>query len=331
MLKKLIGGKWLLLTRVFTKRVFSLLLLFSTLLFANENAQYAGSFTRLGLGARSIAMGNTGVAAEGYGYSFYYNPALAGLHQNTIFSNSFTFLSRDRHAYFIGLSTKIPPAAGLSLAWLKTGTADFANYNSIGSKSGVIEQSAHAIYGSFSRQFSDKFSIGITLKVLLEYISSPDFSYESSGVGADIGLFYRIADNLSVGAVYKDIGSNLKANTQDIFEFGGTTVDKLPKLLRVGAFYNTPIKGLNAAYDFEISSSDEFTNHFGLEAVHDRNISARLGIIDFKSANNREMQFFAGAGFIFNLYKYDTHLDYTFISSKEAEGSSHLYSFEIYF
>ena len=313
------------------KKIFIISLLFSTFLFANDNGRYAGSFTRLGLGARSLAMGSTGVASPANGYSFYYNPALAGMHENIIFSNSYTVLSRGRHAYFIGLSTKIPPGAGLSLAWLKTGTDDFTNYNSIGDKEGVIDHSAHAIYGSFSRQFGDKLSVGITLKVLLEYISSPDFNYESSGVGADIGIFYRIDENLSIGAVYKDIGSKLKANTQDIFEFGGTTVDQFPKLFRIGAFYNTPIKGLNAAYDFELSSSDEFTNHFGVEAVHDRNLSARLGLMDFKSASDRKIQFFVGAGFNFDLYNYVTHFDYTFISPKEAEGTSHLYSFEIYF
>ena len=313
------------------KKILICILLFSGLLFANNNSQYAGSFTRLGLGSRSLAMGNTGVASPGYGYSFYYNPALAGLHDKRIFSNSYTFLSQGRHAYFLGFSTKIPPGAGFSLAWLKTGTDDFANYNSIGNKEGVVSHSAHAIYGSFSRQFGDKLSIGITLKGLLEYISSPDFNYESSGVGADIGVFYQVNDNVLLGAVYKDIGSNLKANTQDIFEFGGTTVDHFPKLFRIGAFYKTPVKGLNAAYDFELSSKEEYTNHFGLEAVHERNISARLGLMDFKGENSRKIQFFAGAGINFNLYNYVTHLDYTFISSKETEGSSHLYSFEIYF
>lgn len=329
--KILTGGKWLLLTKYVFRKLLVILVVCCTTLLANNNGRYAGSFTRMGLGARSLAMGNTGVAAPAQGYSFYYNPALAGMNEKKIFSNSYTGLSQGRHAYFLGFTTKIPPGAGLSLAWLKTGTEDFANYNSIGEQDGLINHSAHAIYGSFSRQFTNKFSIGITIKVLLEYITNHEFTYESTGVGADIGLYYRIDEALSLGLVYKDIGSKLKANTQEIFEFGGVTVDELPKLLRIGVFYKTPLDWLNVAYDIELSSKEEFTNHFGMEAIYEHMLFIRTGFMDFKGEEERGVQFFAGIGFSFNLYNYVSQLDYTFISSREAEGVSNLYSFEIYF
>ena len=51
-------------------------------LFPNLGGQRVGTsaaqFLKIGVGARSISMGNTGVAMPGSGYAFYYNPALAG-------------------------------------------------------------------------------------------------------------------------------------------------------------------------------------------------------------------------------------------------------------
>lgn len=313
------------------KRIFLIFFIISTGLQANNNARFAGSFTRLGLGGRSIAMGNTGVAIAGSGYSFYYNPALAGNHEKKIFTNTYTFMSQDRHMYFVGFSMRIPPGAGLSVGWLNSGTASFTSYNSIGQNDGKIDQSANAIYGSFSRQFSDRFSVGVTIKVLLENITDSDFDYSSKGVGGDIGLFYKYNESLSFGAVYKDIGSKLKANTEKIFEHGGTTIDNFPRLLRMGVFYNTPYKWLNVAYDFEMSSKKEHTHHFGIEAKHGRNLALRLGIMDFREEDNRSQQFFAGLGFDFELLKYTSHLDYAFIAPKIDEGESHLFSWEIYF
>lgn len=315
------------------KKTILFLLLSISLIYANNNGRYAGSFTRLGLGARAIAMGNTGVAAPARGYSFYYNPALAGRLEEKVFTNSYNFLSQDRHIYFIGFSMKVPPGAGLSLGWLKSGTGDLRSFNSIGQDTGEINHSAHAVYASFSRHFSDKFSIGLTIKVLFEFINdgTKSFDYESKGVGGDIGVFYQATENISLGLVYKDIGSKLKANTENIFELGGTTIDNFPKLIRAGIFYKTPFEGINFAYDFEISSADDYTNHIGFEAIYGRNLALRTGFIDFKGDTDRQLQFMAGAGFDFKLYKFKSNLDYVFIGSKAGEGSSHLFSLEIYF
>jgi len=314
------------------KRILLYILFSGIALWANNNARYAGSYTRLGLGARSIAMGNTGVAMPGSGYAFYYNPALSGNHEDKIFSNAYTFMPLDRHVYFVGYSMRVPPGAGFSIGWLNSGTGSFTSYNSIGQGDGKIDHSANAIYGSFSRQFSDRFSIGVTIKVLFESIDGgSDFDYSSYGVGGDFGVFYKVDDNLSLGAVYKDFGSKLKANTEDIFERGGTTIDYFPRLLRVGAFYTTPYEWLNLAYDFEISSKKEHTHHFGIEAKHGRNLAFRTGITNFREEIERANQFFAGVGFDFKLYTYISHLDYAFISSKVDEGESHLFSWEIHF
>ncbi len=303
----------------------SLLIAATHLWAGNNNAGLAGSYTRLGLGGRTIAMGNTGVAGPAGGYSQYYNPALSGRQDKKVVALSYSFMSQDRYVGFVGYSMKIPPGGGLSLGWLVSGTNNLYGYNSIGQRTGEINHSAHAIYGSFARHFSERLSVGITIKVLLEYINdgTADFDYEGTGVGGDIGIYYAAMDDLALGVIAKDIGSNIKANTEDIFERGGTTVFDFPRQYRLGAFYTTPLRWLNTAYDLEFSDQGELEHHFGLEALHGRNLALRTGL--------NGSQFVAGAGFDFALSRFIAHLDYTFIGDKAGEGASHLFSWEIYF
>ncbi len=307
------------------KKIILIVLLSGIWSFGSDNGRFAGSYTRIGIGARSMAMGGTGVAAPNRGYAFYYNPALSGKMDRKVFSAESNFLSLDRYVNFIGFSVKVPPGAGLSVGWLVSGTGNLNSYNSIGQNTGKINHSAHAIYAAFARHLTDKLSIGVNLKVLLEYINdgTSGFDYASRGFGGDIGVFYQAMQNLSIGAVYKDIGSKLSANTEKLFARGGVTTDKFPQLFRIGAFYHTPLKWLNVAYDVEMSSVGKIDHHIGVEAIHGRNLSFRIG------ANNS--RFTAGAGFDFRFRGFTSLLDYAFVSSAWGEGSSHLFSWEVYF
>ena len=307
------------------KKLIVLLLLTSGWVLSGTNGRFAGSFTRIGIGARSMAMGSTGIASPARSYSFYYNPALSGKQEKKTFSAESNFLSLDRYVNFIGFSMKVPPAAGLSIGWLVSGTGNLYSYNSIGENTGKINQSAHAVYASFARHFSDKFSVGLSIKVLLEYINdgTAGFDYASKGVGGDFGIYYQATENLSFGAVYKDLGSKLSANTEKIFQRGGVTTDNFPRLFGLGAYYHTPLKWLNIAYDVEMSNVGQVKNHLGFEAIHGRNLALRLGLNDH--------QLTAGAGFDFKFLGYISLLDYAFMSSVLDEGSSHLFSWEVYF
>ena len=132
-----------------------IVLLFPILLVASENGGYAGSFLRMGVGARSISMGNTGVAHPTNAYSTFYNPASFGILENMMVGLSYSFLSLDRRFEFVSFSMKVPPGAGFSISWIESGVGDLQSYNSIGEITGDINHSANAIYFSFGRQFSE--------------------------------------------------------------------------------------------------------------------------------------------------------------------------------
>lgn len=301
------------------------ILLLPAILFASENGGYAGSFLRMGLGARAISMGNTGVAHPTNAYSTFYNPASFGLIENHLVGLSYSFLSLDRRFEFVSFSMKVPPEAGFSIGWIESGVGDLKSYNSIGEITGDINQSANAVYFSFGRKFGDRLSIGVSLKILFEFINdgTDEFDYSSNGVGFDLGILYKINDDLILGGQVKDINSKFKTNTDKIFERGGTTIDKFPVSSRIGAFYHTPLQWLRAAYDFEWSNKGLKKHHLGLEAVHGKNLALRIGL------NGDNIVF--GGGVDFMIFKTVSYLDYAFVPSIIDEGSSHVFSWQIMF
>jgi hypothetical protein len=302
-----------------------LVVLFPLLLVASENGGYAGSFLRMGVGARSISMGNTGVAHPASAYSTFYNPASFGMIEDIMVGLSYSFMSLDRRFGFISYSMKVPPAAGFSISWIESGVGDIKSINSIGEITGEINHSANAVYFSFGRQLGENLSIGVSLKILFEFINdgTDEFDYASKGVGFDIGLMYKVNNELLIGGLVKDISSKFEASTDKIFELGGTTIDKYPLTGKIGAYYQTPLQWLRAAYDFEWSNKGLKKHHIGFEALHGKNLALRIGL------NGDNIVF--GGGLDFQIFKSTSYLDYAFVPSIVDEGSSHVFSWQIIF
>ncbi len=292
---------------------------------ADENASQAGSYLRMGLGARAIALGNTGVASPVSAYSAFYNPAILAEIEGRLGGLSYSFLSLDRRHGYITLATKVPPAAGLSIGWIESGVGDLKSYNSIGQETGEINHSANAIYFAFGRSIIDRLYIGLSVKLLFEYINdgTDEFDYTSNGLGFDLGLLYVMNEDLRIGYQIRDIKSQLKANTDQIFERGGTTIDPFPILNKLGVFYQTPVSWLRTAYDLEWSNRSQVKHHIGLEAIRGRNLALRMGY------NGSVITF--GAGMDFKILTIESFLDYAFLPSVIDEGSSHIFSWQLSF
>ncbi len=289
----------------------------------NNNGGYAGSYLRMGLGARSISLGNTGVADVANGFAHYYNPAILPFLEKKSLTLSYSFMPLDRHTQYVGYNMRVKPAAGLSFGWIESGVGDLQGTNSIGEFTGEINHSLHGIYFSFGRRFSERLNLGLTIKLVMEYLSDNSFDYSSSGVGFNFGGYYTISDDLSIGAAIYDINTTLQANTEDIFTYGGKTTDHFPFLYRIGARYVTPLKWLRVQYDFEGSQKGGVAHHVGVEALHGDNLALRAGF-------NGD-HFVAGAGMDFKLYKFVSFIDYAFTPSVIDEGSTHIFSWQIFF
>ncbi len=310
------------------RRIISIFILLTLAgaVFAEGNGGFAGSYLRIGLGARGISMGNAQVASPDNGLGFFYNPAgLPFLNQRQV-NLSYSFLSLDRRFNYIGFATPIKPHAGIALGWIYSGVKDISAYNSSGVRTGEISHGLHAFYFSFGLQFlENRLSIGLSAKYLLEKLSGPNgsFDYSGNGFGGDVGVYFRAFSWLSLGYQIKDINGKLESNSDKIFERGMTVVNRFPLSNRVGFYALSPWQWLRMAYDFEWSNKGETAHHVGLEA--------RVPMAALRVGYDKDHFTFGGGVEIKTGFGIHALLDYGFSSSVIDEGASHVFTWTFLF
>lgn len=326
------------MVRIFAFVCILLSLFPATSLLAEGNGGFSGSFLRIGLGARGMAMGNAQVASAADGYGVYYNPAALPSLSDRQLALSYSNMSLDRKFNFVGFSLPLPPYAGAAVGWISSGVGNIRAYNSNGEDVGELEHGLHAFYGAFAVKVialaqadgnltnlpSDLINIGVAVKFLREGISdTEEFKYNGSGLGFDFGLLLNLHRNFSLGYQARDINSSLSSNTNDIFERGSDLKNAFPLVQKLGAFFRTPLNGLALAYDFEWSDKGEEKHHLGAELT----TAIAAGRAGYDSDH-----FTLGGGLIFKASKrISMKLDYAFVDDVEDEGISHVFSWQFLF
>lgn len=300
-----------------------LILIFSTALLqgeTNDNAGYAGAFLRMGLGARSTAMGNSGVAFPSNGFGIYYNPAGLAYMDERNLALSYSFLSLDRQFHFIGLSVPLPPNAGVGVSWLHAGVKDIEGRNSIGQVDETYQTGENVVLISFANAFHPRISLGINFKILHNQM----LDVSATGLGFDFGVLYQPLEWLTAGLQFKDIGAGYNWNTQDLFgEEGSSYKENFPQILKFGLAIK-PIQELTFVGDVGVSDQNVWQTHCGAEYVYRNLAFLRIGM------NQLSPTFGAGLayGFIANM---TTQLDYSFIIGAVGEGTTHIFSWQFQF
>ncbi|MBU4446062.1 PorV/PorQ family protein [bacterium] len=285
-----------------------------------DNAGHGGSYLRMGLGARALGMGNSGVADSENGFAAYYNPAGLSYLSERHLSLTYYFLSLDRQLHYVGIALPLKPSAGISIAWMHAGVSDIRGRNFSGEPDEVYETGENAIILSFSNAFNRRFSVGLNFKIL----SHNMLGITGSGLGFDIGVMIKPFDRFIVGVQLKDIGASYNWNTQELFsEKGGNYTDVFPQILKIGVAYKQN-NAFTFSGDVEISDKNDYRVHFGGEYLVSDILYIRMGM------DNIHPTFGAGLayGFIKNI---NTHIDYSALIGLAGEGSTHVFSWEFKF
>ncbi len=285
-----------------------------------SNAGYAGAFLRMGLGARALGMGNTGVASSADGFASYYNPAALPYISKRHLSVTYYFLSLDREFHYAGFALPLKPTAGASVSWMHAGVSDIQGRTFTGAPDEIYETGEDVIYLSFAYSFHRKFSIGLSFKILNHTL--PDL--KGNGLGFDVGLLFKPIDLIAIGLQFKDISSSYTWNTQDLFEEkGGNYIEKFPQIVKVGIAVKQS-KNLLIAGDVEMSDKEDYRVYFGAEYIYRELAYLRMGM---NSASPT-----LGAGLAYGLLgNLDTHLDYCAVFGLVGEGVTHAFSWEFKF
>ena len=95
------------------KKLIYIQLMIASFLYAEDYAGLSGSFLRIGVTARSIAMAGAFTAEKDHGFATFYNPAWAAFLTNRQAGLSYSSMSLDRRLSGLSFATPLPPTAGL--------------------------------------------------------------------------------------------------------------------------------------------------------------------------------------------------------------------------
>ena len=297
------------------KKIFFLILYFSSLTLAQSAGNSGLSFLKFGFGARNIAMGDAGASASNDLTALFYNPSrLVSTKMNeVIFMHNEGI--QDVRSEVGGIKWGmfgLPWAIGFNV----TTVSDIEVRNKPGDP--ISTFNANYFFASLSSGFTviDDLDFGATVKYIYEGI----LSSEAKGFGFDFGLNYLTPINgLTVSSVVKNLGS------MNEFENDPT---KLPSEFRLGSAYQFGIE--SAEFDFiavaeflKYLETDDIHFNLGGDITYSKLISLRVGYqTGFKSRGLT-----AGLGIMWGNLKFD----YAYMPFSFGLGNANIFSIQFKF
>lgn len=228
---------------------------------ASGTGGYAGAFLRNGIGARPLGMGGAYTAVAEGAEAVYYNPAGLGFLPEVMFSSSYKTLSLDRHFGNIAISFPIRGEAAMAASWVNAGVSDVIGRGESRQILGEIGNSSNAFAVSFAKALSPRISFGANLQYIQEILDD----LESFAIGLNVGVLGKPHENISVGAVFKNLGSNYRWESSNYWSEGGTYDEKFPIMMNFGLAGNFLSGRLIPAIDLETSDKSGFNFRAGGE------------------------------------------------------------------
>lgn len=294
------------------------IILFLCILFAgtakaqNDGAGNTGlSFLKLGVGARSIAMGDAYSSLTDDATSVVYNPSrlLYGAKNNVVLMHNTS--AQDFNNDFLAAKISFEKFA-FGIGIIKSSVDDIE----VRTQPGEVEQKFNAqnlsIGVSLAYKINPNISIGITSKFLYEKIYTDD----ASGMGFDFGTNYD-KDNLSFSFVVSNLGS--------VNELRNTST-KLPTLVRFGGGYRFSKGNISlrlAADGFKVLDGGGLHVHSGGEFGYNDLVFARVGY----QTNYENKGLTAGIGLKYKSFS----LDYAYVPYLNDFGTGNTFSVALNF
>jgi len=286
---------------------------------AEDRGGYAGTFLRLGLGARAKAMGGAYVGRPVDGYSGYYNPAgLTGLKRREV-QLSYRNLSLDRSFYYAGYAAPLPPQAGIAVGWINAGIDNIDGRDNAGNHTQMYSDSQNGLLFGFGLRLPKGVSIGIGGTYLRETL----VDITATGFGFNLGLNYNPFPFLSFGFAIRDIGAHYTWNSESLYEHGSTTTDDFPTVFTGGAGIDIERYDATVIIDVFKNSKSDAGLRIGIEKNIYDTIQLRAGIDDEDIT--------AGIGISFPMLNNTGRLDYAVGTSDIDPESVHIISFSVMF
>ncbi len=208
------------------KRLWFLLFLSSCSLSSEISAQNGGSleqvgtsmanFLKVGIGARALAMGDAYVAISEDISAMYWNPgALDRIRRSEIIVQQTNWLVGTK-IYYIGACYRFGNlgTAGISAHYFSSGEIDETTLLFPDGTGRSFTADDFAIGLTYSKQITDRFSVGATVKLIRETLSKE----KASAVAIDIGSIFEtnFLNNLRIGMSLSNLGGSMRLSGSEL-------------------------------------------------------------------------------------------------------------------
>ena len=292
----------------------------SSILHGQDFARFPGSFMRMGTTARAVSLGSALTADSHHGLTGVYNPAGTAFLEQRHGTAGHQILSLDRQLSCVGITMKLPPTAGIGIAWIHAGVNHIEERNSLGEYSGKLSTGENVFVLSFAQNFSGRFALGLNAKMMTHTLPIYDEKLMGTAVGVDLGFLYKVNDFVHLGGVVQNLNAKYQWKTNAIFEETGTIYyEDFPVIYRAGI--KTRFVNFQVLCDVEFVTNNSLLLgkrlNGGIEFYLNENVTFRYG--------KREEQFGIGFGYTyFDLDNYGVTLDYSAVM--DEVGVTHVIS-----
>ena len=167
---------------------------------------------RMGVGARTLAMGGAGVADAHDATAGYWNPAgLADIECVSLAGMYAAEMSVDRTFNYFGIGwtpSQVTNYGTFGFTWMNSGIDEILKYNSSGTYQGTFkdQNNAFLLSWAFKNEWMERwFSFGFSFKV----VSMDIDTWNKTGFGGDAGIKFVVDPRVSIGLMVQDMGTKV--------------------------------------------------------------------------------------------------------------------------
>lgn len=175
----------------------------------------AAPFLKIGAGARTLAMGESGVSHINDVTSMYWNPAgLATMQNSQVIFNHYDFIA-DLNFEYAGFAIVVPELGTIGASFTYLGAPDIerTTYLRQEGTGEMISSSFYAFGVSFARMLTNRFGLGGSIK----YVQENLWHTSSTGFALDLGVNYTtIFKNVKIGMSISNFGTAMKLDGRDL-------------------------------------------------------------------------------------------------------------------
>jgi len=241
----------------------------------------AGQFLKLGVGSRAMALGGAFTAIANDASALYWNPSgLSRIHGSQILLDHYDWVL-DVDLDYVGTVIHIPNVGtlGAALSFLHMGEMEITTTHSPEGTGEKFKANSYMGQITFARNLTDRFSFGLSTKVIQENI----YNSSATGFAIDLGTLYNTqVPGLTMGMSISNYGTKMKMTGRDLLI--QTEID--PSLesdpTNINANFSTDKFDLPLIFRFGLAYSKTIQNIFNatisIDALHPNDNTESINI-----------------------------------------------------